>query len=62
VTIHHPLDVKIHRQGVMIVLEIVGTGSLNMPREGAHAIARRLMEKVAEIDAEYPERQALPKS
>lgn len=48
--VHRPIDVRVVRDGVMVRLIIDGSGTLNMPKEGAHAIARELMRVVGEIE------------
>lgn len=49
-SIHRPINVEIHREKNQVVLVIVGSGSLTMPKEAAHTMARELMRVVGEIE------------
>jgi hypothetical protein len=49
-TIHKPIDIEIHRDKRMVVMKISQTGSLTMPKEAAHAVARELMRVIGEIE------------
>lgn len=46
-----PQEVVAERSGQDAVMHIVGQGSLTMPRNAAHKLARDLMRVVGEIDA-----------
>ena len=49
--IHTAQELTAVRSGLDVILYIRGAGSLTMPRDAAHELAREMMRVIGEIDA-----------
>ena len=48
--LHTAQEVFVDTEGSLVVMHIVGAGTMKMPRDAAHGIARQLMDAVSTID------------